>query len=315
MSNEVYANNNEISCKAGAGKVIACFPDVCLSPPSPPAGPVPIPYPVSSFSSDATNGSKSVQINGQEIMLKDKSYFSKCTGDEAATKSLGMGVVSHNITGKVYYVAWSMDVKIEGLNVDRHLDMTTSNHMSPNGNTVTMVEIEGMNVPADVEPCKCKYKRPKNSEDNTGQSRSRTPTGPQDKHVNQANSVCWICGKKKGPGVEFIADHQPSLAERWYTNKDGSGNKASGCMNGDQFKKDAMSTPGEPAGSKEYHELKPRCNSCYREQPLKGPNNTNLTGNIIGRTDTMPEGSYESAKSARLRKRVEDKHQCTPQEC
>src|SRR5438477_7232468 len=114
MSDEVYANGNAISCKAGDGKVIACFPDVCLSPPPPPAGPIPVPYPVSSFSSDTSDGSKSVMIGGKEIMLKDQSYFSKCTGDEAATKAQGMGVVSHNIQGKVYFVAWSMDVKVEG---------------------------------------------------------------------------------------------------------------------------------------------------------------------------------------------------------
>ena len=45
MGAEVYANGNAIACKAGDGKVIAAFPDVCMSPPSPPAGPIPVPYP------------------------------------------------------------------------------------------------------------------------------------------------------------------------------------------------------------------------------------------------------------------------------
>ena len=39
MGCNVLANDDEIACKAGANKVIAEFPDVCLSPPSPPAGP------------------------------------------------------------------------------------------------------------------------------------------------------------------------------------------------------------------------------------------------------------------------------------
>ena len=65
----------EIACKAGDAKVVAAFPDVCLSPPSPPAGPVPIPYPVTSKASDTSNGSKSVKISGKEIMLKNKSYY------------------------------------------------------------------------------------------------------------------------------------------------------------------------------------------------------------------------------------------------
>lgn len=40
MGCEVYANGDEIACKAGDGKVIAAFPDVCLTPPAPPAGPI-----------------------------------------------------------------------------------------------------------------------------------------------------------------------------------------------------------------------------------------------------------------------------------
>ena len=66
-------------------------------------------------------------ISGQEIMLKDKSTFKTSTGNEAATKSLGMGVVTHTIQGEASFVAWSMDVMIEGANVDRHLDMTVHN--------------------------------------------------------------------------------------------------------------------------------------------------------------------------------------------
>ena len=65
-------------------------------------------------------------ISGQEVMLKDDSTFKKSTGDEAATKSLG-SVVTHAIQGEARFVAWSMDVKIEGFNADRHLDMTVNN--------------------------------------------------------------------------------------------------------------------------------------------------------------------------------------------
>ncbi|MFL6607213.1 MAG: hypothetical protein ACJ8HF_03165, partial [Pseudomonas sp.] len=47
MANEVFANNMEVSCKAADGKSIACFPDVCFTPPQAPPTPlgVPIPYP------------------------------------------------------------------------------------------------------------------------------------------------------------------------------------------------------------------------------------------------------------------------------
>ncbi|HLY74700.1 MAG TPA: PAAR-like domain-containing protein [Planctomycetota bacterium] len=133
MSNKVYANGRELACKAGMGKSIAGFPDVCLSPPSPPAGPIPIPYPVTGVDDDTTGGSKHVKITDAEVMLKNQSSFKKCTGDEAATKSFGMSVVTHNITGPVYFCVWSMDVKIEGENAVRHLDMVTHNHMCEPG--------------------------------------------------------------------------------------------------------------------------------------------------------------------------------------
>ena len=130
MSCNVFANNNEIACKAGGNHVIAEFPDVCLSPPSPPAGPVPIPYPDTSFSKDMQGGSKSVKIGGKEVMLKDKSFYKTSPlGDEAATKGLGANVLTHTITGKTYCVAWSMDVKFEGENNDRHMDIRTYTHL------------------------------------------------------------------------------------------------------------------------------------------------------------------------------------------
>ena len=87
MGCEVYANDDEIACKAGDGKVLAAFPDVCLSPPSPPAGPIPVPYPDTSFSKDMKNGSKTVKIKSKEVMLKDKSFYKTSPlGDEAATR-------------------------------------------------------------------------------------------------------------------------------------------------------------------------------------------------------------------------------------
>lgn len=158
MGCEVYANGNAISCKAGDNKVIAAFPDVCLSPPSPPAGPIPLPYPNTSFSKDMKNGSKTVKIKGKEVMLKDQSYYNTSPlGDEAATKGLGAGVITHVITGKTYFVAWSMDVKFEDQNVDRHIDLTTSNHASPMANEpVVMPAGEGAAKSGGSEP-KCDH--------------------------------------------------------------------------------------------------------------------------------------------------------------
>src|SRR5438067_7636797 len=154
MGCEVYANDDEIACKAGDGKVIAAFPDVCLSPPSPPAGPIPVPYPDTSFSKDMQSGSKTVKIDGDEVMLKDSSFYkSSPLGDEAATNGQGAGVVTHVITGKTYFVAWSMDVQFEGQNVDRFMDLTTSNHASaPPGEGVPIPDLD---APAPPDPALC----------------------------------------------------------------------------------------------------------------------------------------------------------------
>lgn len=153
MANKVFANGREVSCKSASGKTICAFPDVCWSPPSPPAGPVPIPYPNTAFASDTTNGSKTVKISGKEVMLKDKSYFKKSTGDEPATRALGMGVITHTITGKVYFNSWSMDVKFEGENVDRHFDLTTDNHASQTGNTPPWAYTDRMASAEGLKSC------------------------------------------------------------------------------------------------------------------------------------------------------------------
>jgi uncharacterized Zn-binding protein involved in type VI secretion len=157
---KVFANGMAVSCKAGDGKLIAAFPDVCLSPPSPPAGPVPVPYPNSAFSKDLKEGSTSVTVNGKPVALKNQSYFkSSPLGNEAATRSFGGSVVSHTITGKAYFNSWSMDVKVEGKNVARHLDLMTSNHASYPGSTPPFTEMERMALlalaDADEDLCPC----------------------------------------------------------------------------------------------------------------------------------------------------------------
>jgi hypothetical protein len=156
MSNQVYANNMEVSCKAAAGKSICAMPDVCMTPPQTPATPpgVPIPYPNTGLASDCSDGSSTVQISNQEVMLKNKSYFKKSTGDEAGSAPM-KGVITSTNTGKVYFNAWSMDVQVEGENVVRNLDLTTHNHASPIGNSPTWPYIDEAAFAANSEhPCK-----------------------------------------------------------------------------------------------------------------------------------------------------------------
>ncbi len=133
MANEVFANDLEIACKAADGKSVACFPDPCFSPPSPSAGWILIPYANTAYAKDTTNASKTVFISGKPIMKKDVSYFKKSTGNEPAAGPKGQftGVKK----GKAYFTSWSMNVKVEGHNVDRHTDGMTHNHGSQSGNT------------------------------------------------------------------------------------------------------------------------------------------------------------------------------------
>jgi len=135
VANQVFANGREVACKAGAGKTICATPDVCMTPPENPATPpgVPVPYPNTGLASDTTDGSRTVQISGQEIMLKNKSYFKTSSGDEAGSAAK-KGVISSKNKGKVYFIDWSMNVKFEGENAVRHMDKTTNNHGSPMAN-------------------------------------------------------------------------------------------------------------------------------------------------------------------------------------
>jgi len=156
MANDVFANGREIACKAGSGKTICAFPDTCFTPPENPATPpgVPVPYPNTGFASDTTKGSKKVKISDKEIMLKDSSYFKTSTGDEAGAAAK-KGVITSKNKGKVYFNAWSMDVKVEGENVDRHLDLTTNNHASKPGDTPTWPFVDSQGPSASIPTPTC----------------------------------------------------------------------------------------------------------------------------------------------------------------
>jgi hypothetical protein len=148
MSKNVFANGRGISAQKDDNKSLCAMPDVCLSPPSPPAGPVPIPYPNTSKATDTNDGTKTVKIGGGEVGMKNSSTYKKSNGDEAATKSLGMGVVTHTIQGALKHAAWSFDVKIEGANAIRHMDLTTHNHMNC-PNIATVLDQENQLLPLD----------------------------------------------------------------------------------------------------------------------------------------------------------------------
>ena len=147
MANKVFANSREVACKKAAGKTICAFPDVCFTPPDKvpptPTG-IPIPYPNTAMASDTSRGTKKTKISGGEVMTRNLSCFKKSMGDEAgiATKK---GLISSTNRGKAHFGMWSMNVKFEGKNAVRHLDITTNNHMaSVPGNTPPWPYIDAM---------------------------------------------------------------------------------------------------------------------------------------------------------------------------
>lgn len=121
MGTSVGVNKLSVVHKDSGGTTVA-FPDVCKTPS--PAGPIPIPYPNIAQSSDTAEGSKKVSVDGNPICLKD-SNFSTSSGDEAGTA--GGGVASNKTKGKAEFVNYSFDVKVEGKNVARALDLMLHN--------------------------------------------------------------------------------------------------------------------------------------------------------------------------------------------
>lgn len=105
--------------------VLHTGPDICLTPVG--SSIVPVPYSNSAFSKDTVNGSRTVSVDGNPIMLKN-SLFSRSTGDEPGTAK---GIRSGTTGSVARFVNYSFDVMVEGRNVCRRLDPMTSN----NGNT------------------------------------------------------------------------------------------------------------------------------------------------------------------------------------
>jgi uncharacterized Zn-binding protein involved in type VI secretion len=127
MTGLVLINGRAAVFVGCAGQAVA-FPDVCLCPPGPPAGPVPVPLPNTVVAADLAGCAKTVTIDGQP-MAHQKSYFAKSTGNEVS-RSTGGGVVSHATQGMAYFQSGSEDVLVEGQPAVRHGDLLTCNHLS-----------------------------------------------------------------------------------------------------------------------------------------------------------------------------------------
>ncbi|NRB42421.1 MAG: DUF4150 domain-containing protein [Pseudomonadales bacterium] len=155
MGNTTLVNGKSPVTKGSGGTVIAA-PDICKTPT--PGGPVPIPYPNISKSSDLAKGSKKVMIDGHPVCLST-SNFSTSTGNEAGTA--GGGVASSKTKGIAEPILYSFDVKINGKPVVRNNDLFLAN----NKNTPPAVLMQGQIAAfaavfasaEEIVPAKCEF--------------------------------------------------------------------------------------------------------------------------------------------------------------
>ncbi|MDH3593377.1 MAG: DUF4150 domain-containing protein [Rhodospirillales bacterium] len=120
------------------------MPDFCKTP-APPAPPIPVPYINVAQSSDTADGSTTVKMDGNPIMLKT-SKFSTSMGDEPGTLK---GVVSNTNMGIAKFVNYSFDVKVEGKNVPRLGDPMTNNGNA--ANTTTVAELQATTGVSNID--------------------------------------------------------------------------------------------------------------------------------------------------------------------
>jgi hypothetical protein len=171
--------------------------------------------------SDSSDGSSSVQIGGQEVMLKNKSYFKQSTGDEAGAAPQ-KGTVSTVNRGKVYFIAWSMDVKVEGENAVRNLDMTTHNHASPVANSPPQIFLARMDM-ANIPGCEGEKAEVQKACGENGEKFSCPDNKPHSDAKKQRKAMKDLHGKKS---PQYAAANQQVGTE---VDNMAAGNKADDC--------------------------------------------------------------------------------------
>lgn len=250
MGATVFAEKMGLFHKGSSGQGIGPA-DVCLTPPPPPAGPVPVPYVNIVSSGDLAAGSKSVKIQGEPTALEDASNVSTSTGDEAGTQ--GGNVITHKTKGKGYFTLWSFTVKIEGKGACRHGDMMGQNCGSKPPGCVDAAAITTFKALPWVDTTKpCPPNSYPGNNGTTEEQNNACRGGP-----------CWQCkaptsgyrGRKsrvkkfKGykAGERFTPDHQPPQKAAWYMG---------GCHDAVEFKKWTESLTS----------VKKHCKSCSQAQ-------------------------------------------------
>src|SRR5581483_1086973 len=171
MASQVNVNALTV-VHAGSDGVAPAFPDVCLTP-SPAGPPIPVPYPNLAQSADTAQGTKSVIVEGNPVMVQD-AVFATSTGDEAGTAG---GFASATTKGKARFVNYSFDVKLDGRCVARLGDPMTHNELGA-ANTAPFPEIQ---PPCPMQP----------SIDEGGHAGEREPLEPAAVQAEPAYVFVW----------------------------------------------------------------------------------------------------------------------------
>lgn len=191
MALTVYAENMGFFHKGSGGKGIAPG-DVCMTPPPPPAGPIPVPYVNIAQASDLTKGSKTVKIDGEPTALEDVSEVSTSSGNEPGSQP-PKGVVTATNKGKASFTMWSFTVKVEGKGVCRHGDPMFQNESCTPPNCVSPTAITALKVVLGAnynKPCTEEY------------SEEERPEITKEQYDACLGGPCWECAKlPNNPGV------------------------------------------------------------------------------------------------------------------
>ncbi len=210
MSNTVFAEGMGLFHRGSGGKGIAPL-DVCLSPPPPPTGPVPVPYVNLLQASDLTKGSVTVSIQRHPTALENASEVSTSTGDEPGNQ--GGGVVTHKTKGKGSFKNWSRTVKVEGKGVACHGHMMGQNTASDPPNCIDAAAVVNFKLElgdvSDKGPCP-PYDRDRDSP---------AITSEQDEAVK--GKTCWECARQKAAGEEPVTvdPNNPAAFGNWLRNE------------------------------------------------------------------------------------------------
>ena len=231
MALTVYNEGNGLFHKGSPGKGVAPG-DVCLSPPPPPGGPLPVPYVNALSAGDLASGSETVKVDGNPTALEDKSYVSTSSGDEAGTQ--GGNVVTHKTKGKGYFKIWSFTLKIENKGACRHGDTMGQNCASDPPGCIDMKALVDFLIAHDVNiaPCTKEYDRKAlGLEKCTDGQYEQVKGGPcwecqRDLPAGDWASVTLSSGKIKAKASAYVSgraskeqftpDHQPPLNIAWY---------------------------------------------------------------------------------------------------